>query len=170
MNFQNLHATYIRFSIFFMLVHTSTTFVDIVNYFEFLICFWQIQRLDAFRCAWRFAMKKWICIKCTPCNEILWLPVSRRQSRYTPTQTSLLVRNFLDNNNTEYSRLGPLRHLPVSKTEEPNERTEICYNERFRRKSSRLYQKVLNRSASRIGKSASTSVLYLRGITFKGTI
>jgi hypothetical protein len=35
-------------------------------------------------------------------------------------------------------------------------------------KCSRLYQKALIRSASRIGKNAGTSVLYLRGISLKG--
>jgi hypothetical protein len=40
-NFQILRAPYIRFSIFcfVMLVHTSTTYVDIVSNFAFLVCF-----------------------------------------------------------------------------------------------------------------------------------
>ena len=78
--------------------------------------------------------------------------------------TSLLVLNFLANNNTVFTRLGPLLLFPISKTEETHERTEICYEERFCRKSPILYQKVLIRSASRIAKN----VLYLRGTTLKG--
>ena len=45
-----------------------------------------------------------------------------------PAHTSLLVRNNLANNNTVFTRLGPLRLFPVSKTEETHERTEIFYD------------------------------------------
>ena len=74
---------------------------------------------------------------------------------------------FFINNNTVFTRLGLLQLFPVSKTEETHERTEICYEERFRRRCPTLYQKVLIRSTSKIGKSAGTSVLYLRGITLR---
>ena len=53
-----------------------------------------------------------------------------------------------------------LRLFPVSKTEETHKRTEICYDQgdkNYRWKSWRIYQKVLIRSASRIGKSAGTT-------------
>ena len=45
----------------------------------------------------------------------------------SPAHTSLLVRNVLPNN-TVFTRSGPLRLYPVSKTEEIHERTEICYD------------------------------------------
>ena len=45
-----------------------------------------------------------------------------------PAHTSLLVRNFLADNNTVFSILGLLRLSPVSKTEETHERTGICYD------------------------------------------
>ena len=80
-----------------------------------------------------------------------------------PAHVSLLIHNIL-------ARLGPLRIFPVSKTEETHERTEICYEEIFRRKSSRLYQKVFIINASRIGKIAGTSVLHLTGISLKAII
>ena len=54
-----------------MLIHKSTTYVDIVSHFAFVVCFWQIQRLDVFWHAWRFAIHKWICIKFTPYLQIL---------------------------------------------------------------------------------------------------
>ena len=58
----------------------------------------------------------------------------------------LLVRNVLANNNTVFTRL-----VPVYKTE----RTEI--------KTASLEElKTIPKSASRIGKSADTSVLYLK--------
>ena len=47
---------------------------------------------------------------------------------------SLLVHNFLAKNKTnhasatEFTRLGPLRLFPVSKTEETHESMEICYD------------------------------------------
>ena len=42
-----LRSTYIQSSIYvcFMLVHTSTTYVDIVSHFAFLVCFWQIKKI-----------------------------------------------------------------------------------------------------------------------------
>ena len=47
-----------------------------------------------------------------------------------PAHMSLLVRNFLANNNTVglFTRFGPLWLYPVSKTKETHERTEIYYD------------------------------------------
>ena len=50
----------------------------------------------------------------------LWL----LHHRNSPAHTPLLVRNVLP----IFTRLGPLRLFPVSKTEETHERTEICYD------------------------------------------
>ena len=80
--------------------------------------------------------------------------------QFLGAHTSLLIRDFLDRNNIVivFTGLGLLRLFPVPKTQKTHERAEICPH---RGKSSRLYRKVLMRRASRIERSAGTSVLCL---------
>ena len=92
-----------------------------------------------------------------------------------PAHMSLLVHHVLANNNTIIMPQPPYSPdlapwlFPVSKTEETHKRTEICYD--WEIKTASLEElKTIPKSASSIGKRAGTSVLYLRGITWKGTI
>ena len=106
---------------------------------NFLACVWQIQSLNVFQCAWRLATEesesvlsvrrvmRHLVIHSDSCGCLSpgvksWLLHHGNE----PAHRTLLIRNVLANNNTVFTRLGPLRLFHVSKTEDTHERTEIC--------------------------------------------
>ena len=127
-----------------------------------------------------FLWKKWICVmrhfvihsgscRCLSSGVNSWL----LHYNNGPAHMPLIIRSIMTNNNTVFTRLTPCDFFYFQNWRGPRKKG-ICYywwdkkKKLHRWKSSRLYQKLHIRSASRIRKRDGKSVLYPRGINLKG--